>query len=83
MRRFATAALLLLPAALGQDFEHRGFLDSQAFLFPQQAADDRAYVVAEGLFRYEASVEFAKAVRIAGELLGDVHHSGDNIVYPG
>ena len=46
--------LLLAAAAPAQNFTQRGFLETTALLFPQDAPNDSSHAVGEALFRYEA-----------------------------
>ena len=46
--------LLLTATAHAQNFSQRGFLETTALLFPQEAPNDSAHAVGEALFRYEA-----------------------------
>ena len=59
--------LLLAAAAPAQNFTQRGFLETTALLFPQDAPNDSAHAVGEALFRYEAfykltDLRFAAAI---------------------
>jgi hypothetical protein len=45
----------LAALAAGQSFTARGFLENSTTFYPQRAANDRAHIVSEALFRYEAS----------------------------
>jgi hypothetical protein len=60
--------LFLAAAALhAQNFSERGYLETTAFAYPQEAPNDSAHFVGEALFRYEAfykltNLRFAAAV---------------------
>jgi hypothetical protein len=65
----ARTLLLLCLAATShaQNFSQRGFLETTAFAYPQEAPNDSAHFVGEALFRYEAfykltNLRFAAAV---------------------
>jgi hypothetical protein len=65
MRRWLV--VLLWPSLLSaQDFTQRGFWETRGFLFPQTAPNDSAHVVADSLFRYEASKALLPGLRVAG-----------------
>ena len=59
---------LVLLAALGQDFTHRGFFETMGFFYPQTAPNDSSHAVGEGLFRYEASYKLAPGLKLTGSL---------------
>jgi hypothetical protein len=60
--------VFLAAAALhAQNFSQRGYLETTAFAYPQEAPNDSAHFVGEALFRYEAfykltNLRFAAAV---------------------
>ncbi len=63
----AALLLLLAAAAPAQNFTQRGFLETTALVFPQDAPNDSVHAVGEALFRYEAfykltDLRFAAAV---------------------
>ncbi len=60
-------AWALLPAILcAQNFNQRGFLESDLTLYPETAPYDSGLVVEDSLFRYEASYKALPWLRMAG-----------------
>jgi hypothetical protein len=66
MRLLLAAWLGAAAPALGQSFQHRGFLETRATLYPQTAANDSGRAVGDALFRYEASWEALPGVKLFG-----------------
>ena len=66
-------ALLLLPQ---QNYTQRGFMESQAALFPQTAANDSGRAVGDVLLRYEGFLELSPRLQLTGgvDLRTDTHH---------
>lgn len=61
-----TAVILLYAtAAVAQPISYRGFLDGRATIFPQDAVNDTADVVGDGLARLEVSAAPAEWLRLA------------------
>lgn len=52
-------SLLAATALLGQNFEQRGFIESQTLVYPETAPDDRAPVVESSLLRWEPAYKFS------------------------
>lgn len=69
-------AFLLTLLLFVQDFTQRGFLESRLTAYPQAAANDRARVVGEALFRYEGFYKPANSLQFAGalDIRTDTHH---------
>ncbi len=62
-------AMVGLPGnAAGQSFTHRGLVDAQALVFPQDAPNDRANFVGDLLIREDAFFRPAKWLQLAGGL---------------
>jgi hypothetical protein len=57
--------LLAVPAA-AQNFNQRGFLESDVSLYPQTAPNDSGQAIDDSLFRYEASYKALPWLRLAG-----------------
>jgi len=73
--RIAVAVLIVLVAqgfspvvrsAVAQSFSYRGFLETRADLYPQEAANDETQAVGEALFRIEASGDARPWLRLRG-----------------
>ena len=60
-------AWALLPAILcAQNFNQRGFIETDLSLYPETAPNDSGQVVDDDLFRYEASYKALPWLRLAG-----------------
>jgi hypothetical protein len=60
-------AWALLPAILcAQNFNQRGFIETDLSLYPETAPNDSGQVVDDDLFRYEASYQALPWLRLAG-----------------
>ncbi len=74
----AAVAILLLAASAGlaQKFEQRGYLETRLLVFPQTAPNDSGQVVADSLFRWEASWKPLAGLRLAAgvDARTDTHH---------
>ncbi len=57
---------------LAQNFEQRGFIESQSVLYPQTAPNDSGHAVDDLLFRWEASYKVAPWLKISGAFDADV-----------
>lgn len=63
------ALVLGLAAGLvAQDFQQRGYLDLRTSFFPQSAANDSGRVIADTLFRYEASAKLTPWLKLNGAM---------------
>ena len=58
-------ALLSLPLA-AQNFNQRGFLETDLELYPETAPNDSSHAIDDNLFRYEASYKALPWLRLAG-----------------
>src|SRR6202044_3619178 len=57
----------LLPAMLcAQNFNQRGFIETDLTLYPETAPNDSGQAVDDSLFRYEASYKALPWLRLAG-----------------
>jgi hypothetical protein len=65
LTRALLPALLCCPAA-AQNFNQRGFLESNLSLYPETAPNDSSHAVDDSLFRYEASCQALPWLRFAG-----------------
>lgn len=66
MRR-AIAVQAFLPALVfAQAFSQRGFLETNAVLFPQTAPNDSSHAIGESFLRYEAFYKLTPNLRFAG-----------------
>ncbi len=79
MRGRGAALALAAATCCGQDFAHRGFLETRAVLFPQTAPNDRGRVLGEALLRWEASYKLRAGWKLFGALdaRADTHHQVD------
>ena len=61
---------------LSQNYTHRGFIESQFTVYPQNAPNDSGHVVAEELVRYEGFYKPIANLEIAGgiDVRMDTHH---------
>jgi hypothetical protein len=66
IRLLLAAFLALAGSAAGQPFGQRGFLEGRAVVYPSQAPNDATQLVADGLFRQEASWRPASWLTVAG-----------------
>ena len=57
---------------LAQNFEQRGFIESQSVFYPQTAPNDSGHAVDDLLFRWEASYKVAPWLKISGAFDADV-----------
>ncbi len=60
--------VLALPALLAAQFTQRGFFEIRPTIYPQAAPGDSGRVVAEALFRYDASYQLAPWLKFSGVL---------------
>ncbi|MGH9558737.1 MAG: hypothetical protein ACRD30_05805 [Bryobacteraceae bacterium] len=58
---------LFLALTLAQNFEQRGFIETNAIVYPQTAPGDSGRVVDETLFRYESSYKVAPWLDLHGD----------------
>ena len=65
LARALLPVLLWLPAA-AQNFNQRGFVESDLSLYPETAPNDSGQAVDDSLFRYEASYQVLPWLRLAG-----------------
>ncbi|MFN0103111.1 MAG: hypothetical protein ACKV2U_13600 [Bryobacteraceae bacterium] len=64
-----TALLAALAGTLAaQTFQQRGYVDLRTSLFPQTAANDSGRVIADVLFRYEASAKLTPWFKLNGAI---------------
>lgn len=66
--RAALLFLLFTFSLHGQTFTQRGFLETTAIAYPQNAVDDSGHLVGEALFRYEAFYQPISGLRFAGAI---------------
>jgi|HubBroStandDraft_5_1064220.scaffolds.fasta_scaffold14321_3 hypothetical protein len=57
---------------LAQNFEQRGFIESDSVFYPQTAPNDSGHAVDDLLFRWEASYKVAPWLKISGAFDADV-----------
>lgn len=62
--RAAVLAIACVLPAVAQPFQYRGFFESGAFLYPQDAPNDSGNVVAEGLLRSEMTWKPRQGVQV-------------------
>jgi hypothetical protein len=64
---------------VAQTYTQRGFLESRATFYPQEATNDRARAVGDSLFRYEGFYTPSTRFQIAGavDFRTDTHHQVD------
>ena len=77
-------AWALLPAILcAQNFDQRGFIETDLSLYPETAPNDRGQVVDDDLFRYEASYKALPWLRLAGafDARFDTHQEVERTVH--
>ncbi|HEU0122620.1 MAG TPA: hypothetical protein VFQ91_18960 [Bryobacteraceae bacterium] len=60
--------LLLAAALAGQAYQQRGYLDLRTTLFPQDGFNDNGHVIADALFRYEASAKLTPWFKLNGAI---------------
>ncbi len=74
--RVLLAVIFTAAVCAAQSYTQRGFLESRATFYPQTAANDRARMVGESLFRYEGFLRPSSAFQLAGsvDLRLDTHH---------
>jgi len=74
--RVLLAIVLMAASCAAQTYSHRGFLENRASFYPQTAANDRARLTGESLFRYEAFLQPSSAFQVAAsiDLRLDTHH---------
>jgi len=70
---------LFAAAAPAQDFTQRGFLETDAYVYPQTAPNDGSHIVGEWLLRYEAFYKVTPHLRLAGgvDARTDTHRETD------
>jgi hypothetical protein len=68
--------LLAILMLLSQDYSHRGFVESQATIYPQTTDNDNAHVVGEVRVRHESFLRLTPNFQLSGsiDLLTDSHH---------
>lgn len=66
---------LISQVTLAQNFDQRGFIENDTYLYPQSAPNDDGHLVDELLIRYEASYQINSWLRIYGavDLEADSH----------
>lgn len=68
--------LLVILVFLSQDYSQRGFVQSQATIYPQEAANDSGHAVGEIQVHYESFYKPWSSVQFAGalDIRSDTHH---------
>ena len=66
--RILLAVVFTAAVCTAQSYTQRGFLESRATFYPQTAANDRARMVGESLFRYEGFLRPSSAFQLAGSV---------------
>jgi hypothetical protein len=74
--RVLLAVVFAAAVCAAQTYTQRGFLENRATFYTQHAANDRARMVGESLFRYEGFLRPSSAFQLAGaiDLRLDTHH---------
>jgi hypothetical protein len=73
--RLLVTLLLIGASAFAQNYTQRGFIESRSTVYPQGAANDRARIVGDSLFRYEGLYRASPAFQFAGavDFRSDTH----------
>ena len=71
--------LLVILVLLSQDYSQRGFVQSQATIYPQEAANDDGHVIGEVQVHHESFYKPWSSVQFAGalDIRTDTHHQTD------
>jgi len=74
---------LSLAHSYAQDFQQRGFLETDATVYPQSASNDSGHIIGESLLRYEASYKIRPWLRISGAIdaMFDTHQQADRSLH--
>jgi hypothetical protein len=77
---FLLAVVTAIPVA-AQTLSHRGFLETRTTLYPQTAVNDGGRIVADALFRYEASFEPTPWLKLFGAIdaRSDSHRMNERV----